>query len=240
MVTISVGDSLMTRKKFVFDEKKLSMQEMVEALRSDFAGKEPLRLMLKNRAPKYGNDIDEADQMSDFAVSVFCDALEGYRNARGGIFTAGIYYLTANVPNGKHTAATPNGRHAGEPLNDGGVSPTPGDDKMGATAIFKSAGKLCNVRAGHGSVLNQLLHPSIFKGEGCDRVFGEYMRSIVDCGVWETQFNVVTKEDLRRAQEHPDEYRGLVVRVAGYSAFFTALGKEVQDDIIDRTSLMEL
>ena len=237
---ITVGDSLMALKKFVFDEKKLSMQEMVEALRSDFAGKEPLRLMLKNRAPKYGNDIDEADQMSDFAVSVFCDALEGYRNARGGIFTAGIYYLTANVPNGKHTAATPNGRHAGEPLNDGGVSPTHGDDKMGATAIFKSAGKLCNVRAGHGSVLNQLLHPSIFKGEGCDQVFGEYMRSIVDCGVWETQFNVVTKEDLRRAQEHPDEYRGLVVRVAGYSAFFTALGKEVQDDIIDRTSLMEL
>lgn len=122
---ITVGDSLMALKKFVFDEKKLSMQEMVEALRSDFAGKEPLRLMLKNRAPKYGNDIDEADQMSDFAVSVFCDALEGYRNARGGIFTAGIYYLTANVPNGKHTAATPNGRHAGEPLNDGGRIPHP-------------------------------------------------------------------------------------------------------------------
>ena len=234
---ITVGDSLMAIKKFVFDEKSLSMKELLEALRTDFKGKEPLRMMLKNRAPKYGNDMDEADSMSNFAISVFCDALEGRKNARGGIFTAGIYYLTANVPNGKHTAATPNGRHAGDPLNDGGVSPTHGDDKMGATAIFKSAGKLCNVRAGHGSVLNQLLHPSIFKGQGCDQVFGEYMRSICDCGVWETQFNVVTKEDLLNAQKHPEEYRGLVVRVAGYSAFFTALGKEVQDDIIDRTSL---
>ena len=138
--------------------------------------------MLKNRAPKYGNDIDEADQMSDFAVSVFCDALEGYRNARGGIFTAGIYYLTANVPNGKHTAATPNGRHAGEPLNDGGVSPTHGDDKMGATAIFKSAGKLCNVRAGHGSVLNQLpvsyTHLDVYKRQSPHRPFPEKRENV--------------------------------------------------------------
>lgn len=236
---ITVGDSLMALKKFVFDEKTLSMEELLEALRTDFQGKEALRMMLKNRGPKYGNDLNEPDEMSNFAISVFCDALEGHATARGGVFTAGIYYMTANVPNGKRTAATPNGRHAGEPLNDGGVSPTHGDDKTGATAIFKSAGKLCNVRAGHGSVLNQLLHPSIFKGDGCDRIFGEYIRSICDCGVWETQFNVVTKENLIEARENPEKYRGLVVRVAGYSAFFTALGREVQDDIIDRTSLME-
>lgn len=234
---ITVGDSLMAIKKFVFDERKLEMSELIDVLKSDFSGNEPLRLMLKNKAPKYGNDLDEADAMSNFAIEVFCDALEGRKNARGGIFTAGIYYLTANVPNGQRTAATPNGRHSGEPLNDGGISPTHGDDKSGATAILKSAGKLCNVRAGHGSVLNQLMHPSIFKGEDSGAVFGEYMRSIVDCGVWETQFNVVTREDLIRAQENPDKYRSLVVRVAGYSAFFTALGKSVQDDIIDRTSL---
>jgi len=155
------------------------------------------------------------------------------------LFTAGIYYMTANVPNGQRTAATPNGRHARTPLNDGGVSPTHGDDRSGATAVFKSAGKLPNVRAGHGSVLNQLLHPSIFKGEESEMIFGEYMRSIIDCGVWETQFNVITPEDLMRAQEHPDEYRSLVVRVAGYSAFFTILGKDVQDDIIDRTLLVQ-
>lgn len=235
---ITVGDSLLAIQKFVFDEKKLKMPELLDAIRNDFAANEPLRLMLKNKAPKYGNDIDEADAMSDFAMAVLCDALENRRNARDGIFTAGIYYLTANVPNGKRTAATPNGRHAGEPLNDGGVSPTHGDDRCGATAILKSAGKLCNVRAGHGSVLNQLLHPSIFKGAESEMIFGEYMRSIVDCGVWETQFNVLTREDLLRAQAHPDEYRSLVVRVAGYSAFFTVLSKDVQDDIIGRTSLL--
>jgi formate C-acetyltransferase len=229
----------MAIKALVFDEQKVSMEELVDALKNNFSSNEPLRLMLKNKAPKYGNDIDEADTMSDFAIAVFCDALEGRKNARGGIFTAGIYYLTANVPNGERTAATPNGRCAKEPLNDGGVSPTHGDDRRGATAIFKSAGKLCNVRAGHGSVLNQLLHPSVFKGENADKIFGEYMRSIVDCGVWETQFNVITREDLIRAQGHPDEYRSLVVRVAGYSAFFTVLGKSVQDDIIDRTSLTQ-
>lgn len=236
---ITVGDSLMAMKKFVFDEKKLAMPELLDALRTNFAGREPLRLMLKNKAPKYGNDIDEADAMSDFAISVFCDALEGRKNARGGLFTAGIYYMTANVPNGQRTAATPNGRLARTPLNDGGISPTHGDDRSGATAVFKSAGKLPNVRAGHGSVLNQLLHPSIFKGEESGAIFGEYMRSIVDCGVWETQFNVITPEDLMRAQEHPDEFRSLVVRVAGYSAFFTILGKDVQDDIIDRTLLLQ-
>lgn len=236
---ITVGDSLVAMKKFVFDEKKLTMPQLLAALKNNFEGQEPLRLMLKNKAPKYGNDIDEADAMSDFAISVFCDALEGRKNARGGLFTAGIYYMTANVPNGQKTAATPNGRHARTPLNDGGVSPTHGDDRSGATAVFKSAGKLPNVRAGHGSVLNQLLHPSIFKGEESEMIFGEYMRSIIDCGVWETQFNVITPEDLIRAQEHSDEYRSLVVRVAGYSAFFTILGKDVQDDIIDRTLLMQ-
>lgn len=236
---ITVGDSLEALKVAVFEEKKMTMSEMAEYLKNDFKDAEPVRLMLKNRIDKYGNDIDEADEMSNFAIEVLCDAMEGYKNARGGIFTPGIYYLAANVPNGLRTAATPNGRHAGEPLNDGGVSPTHGDDKLGATAIFKSAGKLCNVRAGHGSVLNQLLHPSIFKGEGSDKVFGEYMRSLVDCRVWESQFNVITHEELKEAQKKPDDYRSLVVRVAGYSAFFTDLGKDVQDDIIDRTSLQQ-
>lgn len=234
---ITVGDSLMAIKKLVFEDHKLSMGQLLEALRQDFAGAEDLRLMLRNRAPKYGNDLDEADAMSNFAVSVFCDALEGRKNARGGIFTAGIYYLTANVPNGERTAATANGRHAHEPLNDGGISATHGDDRNGATALLRSAGKLCNVRAGHGSVLNQLLHPSIFSGENSDELFGEYIRSIVDCGIWEVQFNVITREDLIQAQQRPEDYRALVVRVAGYSAFFTGLSKATQDDIITRTSL---
>lgn len=235
---ITVGDSLMAMKKLVFEEKKVTMPQLLNALQHDFAGAEDLRLMLRNRAPKYGNDIDEADEMSNFAISVFCDALEGRKNARGGIFTAGIYYLTANVPNGARTAASANGRHAHEPLNDGGISATHGDDRNGATALLRSAGKLCNVRAGHGSVLNQLLHPSIFSGEDGAKNFGAYLRSIVDCNIWEAQFNVITREDLIQAQQRPEDYRALVVRVAGYSAFFTGLSKATQDDIISRTSLM--
>lgn len=235
---ITVGDSLMAMKKLVFEEKKVTMPQLLDALQHDFAGMEDLRLMLRNRAPKYGNDIDEADEMSNFAISVFCDALEGRKNARGGIFTAGIYYLTANVPNGARTAASANGRHAHEPLNDGGISATHGDDRNGATALLRSAGKLCNVRAGHGSVLNQLLHPSIFSGEDGAKNFGAYLRSIVDCNIWEAQFNVITREDLIQAQQRPEDYRALVVRVAGYSAFFTGLSKATQDDIISRTSLM--
>lgn len=236
---ITVGDSLEAIKTLVYEQGKVTMPELLYALKTDFADNEKLRLMLKNRAPKYGNDLDEPDAMSSYAISVFCDALEGRKNARGGIFTAGVYYLTANVPNGERTAASANGRHAYTPLNDGGISATHGDDRNGATALLKSAGKLCNVRAGHGSVLNQLLHPTIFAGEDGEKLFGAYLRSVVDCRVWEAQFNVITREDLLDAQVHPENYRSLVVRVAGYSAFFTGLSKNTQDDIISRTSLTQ-
>ncbi len=234
---ITAGDSLMAVKKMVFDEKKVSMEELISALKNDFKDNEPLRLMLQNRAPKYGNDIDEADEMSCFACDAYYDELAKYKNARGGSYIAGMYYLTANIPHGTNTAATPDGRHAGEPLNDGGVSPTHGTDKKGATAVMRSAGKLDNYRAGHGCVLNQLFHPSVFAGESSDEIFSAYMKGILDCGTWESQFNVITPDELREAQKHPEDYSTLVVRVAGYSAYFTALEKEMQDDIIDRTVL---
>lgn len=236
---ITAGDSLEAIRKVVFEDGRITMEELVEALKCDFEGKEALRLMLQNRAPKYGNDIDEADEMSRFVADCYYDELAKYKNFRGGPYTAGLYYLTANIPHGSNTAATPDGRKARAPLNDGGVSPTHGMDKRGATAVLRSAGKLENHRAGHGCVLNQLLHPSIFNGAGGDEVFAAYMKGIVKCGSWESQFNVITPEELRRAQDRPEEYKSLVVRVAGYSAYFTALEKEMQDDIIDRTLLTQ-
>ena len=236
---ITAGDSIEAIRRVVFEDQRITMAQLVEALRTNFEGKEALRLMLQNRAPKYGNDVDEADEMSRYVADCFYDELAKYRNARGGPYTAGLYYLTANIPHGSNTAATPDGRRARTPLNDGGVSPTHGMDKKGATAVIRSAGKLDNERAGHGCVLNQLLHPSIFNGAHGDEVFCAYMRSIVDSGAWESQFNVITPDELRRAQEHPEEYKSLVVRVAGYSAYFTALEKEMQDDIIDRTLLTQ-
>ena len=236
---ITAGDSLEAIKKIVFEDVRISMQELLDALRCDFEGKETIRLMLQNRAPKYGNDIDEADEMSRFVADCYYDELAKYKNFRGGPYTAGLYYLTANIPHGSNTAATPDGRKARTPLNDGGVSPTHGMDRKGATAVLKSAGKLNNYRAGHGCVLNQLLHPSIFNGTGGDEAFCAYMRGMVRTGSWESQFNVITPEELRKAQEKPEEYKSLVVRVAGYSAYFTALEKEMQDDIIDRTLLTQ-
>lgn len=236
---ITAGDSLEAIKKVVFEDRRITMQELIDALKSNFEGKEMLRLMLQNRAPKYGNDIDEADTMSRFVADCYYDELAKYKNYRGGAYTAGLYYLTANIPHGSNTAATPDGRKARTPLNDGGVSPTHGMDKKGATAVMRSAGKLNNYRAGHGCVLNQLLHPSIFNGANGDDTFSAYMRGIVKSGTWESQFNVITVDELKRAQQHPEEYKSLVVRVAGYSAYFTALEKEMQDDIIDRTLLSQ-
>jgi formate C-acetyltransferase len=207
----------------------------VEALRSDFADREPLRQMLINRAPKFGNDIDEVDKICNEVLRIFCDELRLYTNSRGGPFIGALYYLSANIPFGIKTAASADGRKAGQPLNDGGISPNHGMDKNGATAVAKSVGKLDNVKVPHGCVLNQRFHPSVFEGEGKIELFADYMRGFIDLGGWECQYNVVTTETLKDAQAHPERHGDLVVRVAGYSAYFTALEKELQDDIINRT-----
>jgi formate C-acetyltransferase len=235
-----VGDSLAAVKKLVFEDKKLTMETLVDALRSNFEGKEPLRLMLLNRAPKFGNDEDSVDEMCNEVLKTYCDELRLYKNARGGPFIGGLYYLSANIPYGLKTAATPDGRRSGEPLNDGGISPSHGMDTQGATAVAKSVGKLDNRRVPHGCVLNQRFHPSLFEGEGKVELFSDYMRTFMDLGGWECQFNVVTTEQLKEAQKHPEKHRNMVIRVAGYSAYFTELEKELQDDIINRTELHAL
>ncbi|MDR1931197.1 MAG: glycyl radical protein [Spirochaetales bacterium] len=232
---ITTGDSLAAIKKLVFEERRLSPAELVDTLRTDFAEKEPVRQMLINRASKFGNDIDDVDTICNTVLRIFCDELRLYTNSRGGPFIGGLYYLSANIPFGLKTGATADGRRAGQPLNDGGISPNHGMDKNGATAVAKSVGKLENVKVPHGCVLNQRFHPSVFEGEGKIKLFADYMRGFIDLGGWECQYNVVTSETLKDAQAHPENHGDLVVRVAGYSAYFTALEKELQDDIINRT-----
>jgi formate C-acetyltransferase len=139
------------------------------------------------------------------------------------------------MPFGKHTGATPDGRRSGEPLNDGGISPVHGRDTKGLTAVAKSVGKLDSQRVPHGTVLNQRIHPSLLDGDGRMTTFEQYIRTFMNLGGWHTQFNIVTSEKLRQAQTEPDNHRDLVIRVAGYSAYFTQLEKEVQEDIIERT-----
>jgi formate C-acetyltransferase len=232
---ITTGDSLAAIKKFVFDEGTISMRELLDALANNFEGKESLRLTLANRAPKFGNDDDGADGLSNTVLTVFCDELRNYSNPRKGPFIGALYYLTANIPFGRLTAATPDGRKAGEPLNDGGISPVHGNDRMGPTAVARSVGKLDHQRTPHGTILNQRFHPSVLEGEDKIQLFTHYIRTFMDLGGWHTQFNVITSETLREAQSNPDQYRDLLIRVAGYSAYFTQLEEDVQNDIIERT-----
>ncbi len=237
---ITVGDSLAVIKKLVFDKKALTLEILHDALLNNFEGREDIRSMLINRAPKFGNDDDYVDMLCNTISGIFCGEVRKYQNPRNGPFIGALYYLTANIPFGRRTAATPDGRKAGEPLNDGGISPVHGRDKIGATAVAKSVGKLDQQRIPHGTILNQRFHPSILAGEDKLRLFTQYIRTFMDLGGWHTQMNVVSSDTLKAAQQDPDEYADLLIRVAGYSAYFTQLEKEVQDDIIDRSELRSL
>lgn len=232
---ITTGDSLAAIKKLVFKEKLITMKELNEVLINNFEGKENIRQMLLNRAPKFGNDEDIADDLCNEVLNIYCDELAKYKNARSGPFVAGLYYLSANIPFGLHTAATPDGRKARAALNDGGISPSQGRDKKSITAVAKSVGKLDVVRVHHGAILNQRFHPNLLEREDKLKLFIQYIRTFMDLGGWHVQFNVLTTYILRDAQNNPENYRDLVIRVAGYSAFFTDLESELQEDIIKRT-----
>jgi len=231
---ITTGDSLAAIKELVFKEKLITMKELNEVLINNFEGKEDIRQMLLNRAPKFGNDKDVADDLCNEVLKIYCDELSKYKNARDGAFIPGLYYLTANIPFGLITAATPDGRKAKAALNDGGISPSQGRDKKGATAVAKSVGKLDLVRVYHGAILNQRFQPSLLEGENKLKLFMQYIRSFMDLGGWHIQFNVIATDILRDAQKNPENYRNLVIRVAGYCAFFTDLESAIQEDIIKR------
>ncbi len=230
----NVGDSLAAIKKLVFDEKAVSAKDLKSALDSNFAGKEDLRQMLLNRAPKFGNDIDEVDNLAREGALTYCREVEKYMNPRGGQFQPGLYPVSANVPMGAGTGASPDGRLEGTPLADG-VSPVSGRDLAGPTAAVNSVAKLDHHIASNGTLFNQKFHPSALEGESGLRNLASLVRSYFDQKGLHVQFNVISREKLLDAQKNPDKYRNLVVRVAGYSAHFTSLDKLIQDDIIART-----
>lgn len=230
----NVGDSLAAIKKLVFEEQALTLAELKELLTTDFEGKEDLRQMLLNRAPKFGNDNDFADELAREGALTYCNEVEQYTNPRGGQFQPGLYPVSANVPLGTMVGATPDGRKAGTPLADG-VSPVSGRDALGPTAAVKSVAKLDHQIASNGTLLNQKFHPNALKDERGLRNLMAVTETLFTQGGLHVQYNVVSRETLLDAQQHPDKYRGLVVRVAGYSAFFTALDPALQNDIIART-----
>jgi len=230
----NAGDSLTAIKKLCFDEKTITLKEMKDILDRNFEGHEDIRQMLLNRAPKYGNDDDYADEVAVEAADIYCRAVNRYRNPRGGVFQPGLYPASANVPLGSVVSATPDGRVKGFPLADG-VSPIGGLDSAGPTATVTSVSKLDHVTASNGTLLNQKFHPSAVGGEeGLDNLIA-VTETYFKNGGSHIQYNVVDRSKLLEAQKHPEDNRGLVVRVAGFSAFFTALDKSIQDDIIART-----
>ena len=184
--------------------------------------------------PKYGNDIDEVDEIAREAAYFYTKPLETYKNPRGGMYQAGLYPVSANVPLGAQTGATPDGRLAHTPVADG-VGPTSGFDISGPTASCNSVAKLDHMIASNGTLFNMKMHPTAMAGEKGLESFISLIRGYFDQQGMHMQFNVVDRATLLDAQAHPEKYSGLIVRVAGYSALFTTLSKSLQDDIIRRT-----
>lgn len=233
----NLSDSLYSLKKSVFEEKRISFKNLVNALNNNFQGEEyeKLRVRLINKYDKYGNDNDEVDYLSSDILRHFEVTIEKYENPRRGFFTPGAYTVSAHVPLGAAVGATPDGRRDGEQLADGGLSPMVGRDKLGPTAILKSVSKLDNYLTSNGSLLNVKFSPKTLEGdEGVNKMV-DYLLAFMKLKLQHIQFNVVSADTLKKAKKYPENYKGLVVRVAGYSAFFVELSTEIQDDIIART-----
>ncbi|TBM20754.1 formate C-acetyltransferase [Hafnia paralvei] len=234
----NLSDSLHALKGIVFDQQRLSFDEIIATLKANFATPEgeQIRARLINRFEKYGNDIDVVDNISADLLRFYCKEVETYRNPRGGQFTPGSYTVSAHVPLGAVVGATPDGRYAGEQLADGGLSPMLGQDAQGPTAVLKSVSKLDNYLLSNGTLLNVKFTPSTLEGQSGLNKLADFLGAFTKLKLQHIQFNVVNAETLRAAQAKPQDYAGLVVRVAGYSAFFVELSKEIQDDIIRRTA----
>lgn len=228
-----VADSLMALKKLVFEEKKYSLSDFHRAMMDNFEGWTRLANDIDSVA-KYGNDNDEVDAIATAIGRQYCEEVAKYRNPRGGKYRAGLYPVSANVPMGMDVGAMPNGRKSGKPLADG-VSPSAGADMEGPTAVVKSVAKLDHVKASNGTLLNMKFSPDILQTDEQIEHFMNLIRTYFELGGWHVQFNVVSAETLRAAQANPAEYRDLLVRVAGYSAFFVDLDKSLQENIIART-----
>lgn len=239
----NLGNSLASVKKLVFEQGTIGQQELAKALSDDFEGltNEQLRQRLVNGAPKYGNDDDTVDNLLVRAYQTYIDEIKKYHNPRygrgpiGGNYYAGTSSISANVPFGAQTMATPDGRKAKTPLAEG-ASPASGTDHLGPTAVISSVSKLPAGSILGGVLLNQKLNPSTLENASDRQKLMILLRTFFEVHKgWHIQYNIVSRETLIEAKKHPDQYRDLVVRVAGYSAFFTALSPDTQDDIITRT-----
>jgi len=229
------GDSLYTIKEMVYNQKRVTLSQLKDVLRDNFEGQEFLHQIIINKFPKFGNDNDEVDSLVVEVTNKFFDELEKYINYRGGRFWPALYSVTAQVGLGDKTSATADGRLSREPLSDG-LTPMYGMDKLGPTAALKSVVKVDLLRSPDGVIVNQRITPSIFKSESGFEKMKQLLRSFVDIGGFHWQFNVVSNDILKDAQLHPEKYKGLVVRVAGYSAIFVEISRKAQDSVMSRNA----
>lgn len=232
----NLADSLAAIKELVYDKKKVDASHLKKALQNNFVGDEVLRQMLLHRVPKYGNDVAWVDELGAKWALYFREQLRKYKNYRNGPYHTGMYTVSAHVPMGQNVGASADGRFAQDPLADGGLSAVYGRDIQGPTAVLKSVSKMDNSCTTNGGLLNMKFLPDFFKTEAGITKFCNFLRAFVDLEVPHIQFNVVSKENLLDAQKHPDQYRSLTVRVAGYTAYFTELAGDLQNEIIARTS----
>ena len=239
----NMADSLAAIKKLVFEEKMMTPAQLWEAILEDFQSPQgkKIQAMLVNEAPKYGNDEDYVDSLIVEAYDSYLDEIRKYPNTRygrgpiGGIRYGGTSSISANVGQGMGTMATPDGRHAHEPLAEG-CSPAHGADRQGPTAVFKSVAKLPTEKITGGVLLNQKMTPQVLAKEENKQKLEMLIATFFDTlKGYHVQYNIVSRETLIDAQRHPEKHKDLIVRVAGYSAFFNVLSKATQDDIIGRT-----
>ncbi len=229
----TITDALTAIKYQVYDNKTISMAELLSALRANFEGQEALRRTLWQRTPKYGNDDDYADDVMRSVFEAYFQAVDGRPTARGGRYRINLLPTTVHVYFGAVCRATPDGRKAGLPLSEG-ISPVQGADRQGPTAVLKSAAKMDHARTG-GTLLNMKFNPQVLEGDDGIEHLKDLIRAYFRLDGHHVQFNVVDAETLRKAQARPEEYQNLIVRVAGYSDYFIDLGKDLQNEIIART-----
>jgi formate C-acetyltransferase len=231
----NVADALMAIKRLVFEERRVEMDALLAMLDQDFVEREGARLLLLNRAPKFGNDNEEVDGIARALSTRILKAFKQYRNPRGGRYEPGLQSISAHALFRDAVAATPDGRTAKMLLADGGISPAQGRDRRGPTAVIRSAARLDHREASNGTLLNIKLSPQSVAGEaGLDNL-AALIQTYFQLGGQHIQFNVINSAILREAQRHPEQYRDLVIRVAGFSVLFTTIDPVLQEDIIERT-----
>lgn len=229
----TITDCIAAIKYNVFDEKKFTMEELMKAIEDNFEGHERILNIVRNKTPKYGNDGEYADDIMKEIFNFYKDSVTGRPNMKGGCYRINMLPTTCHVYFGEVMTASANGRLAGKPVSEG-ISPEKGADVNGPTAVIKSASKMDHLKTG-GTLLNQKFTPSVVKGEeGLDQM-ANLVRTYFNMDGHHIQFNVIDKETLINAQKHPEDYKDLIVRVAGYSDHFRNLSKALQDEIIERT-----